>query len=399
MTQKKTKTIVVEGKTVTNLDDLNVTAPSANLENVSTTVEPEKKTSVVRLNQNTGTVDLSQYTPAELESYRKHAVELKSNDNTSILNFGVETQNKLARSSDVFLSNVRQFDAGEIGSSINDLLTELNYIEVDKLEQNGLQRFLMNIPILKKLVMNTKKIFEKYDTVGNNVEKIATKLDKGRIVIMKDNVMLDELFNKNVEFIGDLENKMMGGHVILQELETELADMEVNSGNYEDYEIADKRDFVDRLRKRLHDMALTRMITIQSLPQIRLVQNNNNTMVEKIQSSIVTTIPIWKNTLALAVTIKRQEEIAKVNDKIYNATNKMLEENAKKLKSNSVSIAKQNERGVVDIEALKKVQQNLLETLAEVKQIKAEGENNRRMIAKELDSLEKGLESEILQLK
>jgi uncharacterized protein YaaN involved in tellurite resistance len=390
------KTIQVNARSVN--EELDAVVMPTVAETVNPPASTKKNASIISLDP-TGKVDLSQYSPEEIEKYKSLSNGLKTTDSNSILNYGVEVQNKLAAHSDTFLSNVRAFDTGEIGNTINDLLSEINYIDIDPTNKPGWQRVLMQIPFLKGLVMNTKKIFQKYDTVSNNVNTIVTKLDKGRNSILKDNNMLESLFTQNVEFIYNLEELIVGGHIKLQEMEAELKEMEMNAENYEDYEIADKRDFINRLSKRLHDMEITRMVTLQSLPQIRLVQNNNVTMAEKVQSSINTTIPIWKNQLTLAVTLMRQQKMAEIQNKVTETTNTLLTKNAEMLKTNSVDIAKQNERAVVDIETLRKVQDNLLQTIDEIKRIKTEGEQARKLAAKELETLEQNLKDKVQQIK
>jgi len=354
--------------------------------------------SIISIDKNSGKPDLSKYTPAEIQKYTQMGTALNTNDSNSILNFGLELQNKLAGHSDAFLSNVRTFDAGEIGGSITDLLTEVNYIDIDPSEQSGLKRIMMKIPLVKNLVMNTKKIFQKYDTVSHNIDGIVKKLDQGRLTIIKDNTQLQSLFEQNVEYIKDLEELIVAGHIKQDELDMEIKQMEQTPEKYEDYEIADKKDFANRLSKRLTDMAMTRIITIQSLPQIRLVQSNNMTMCEKIQSSVVTTIPLWKNQLAIAVALMRQKNIVEVQEKIFDTTNTILKKNAEMLKVNSIAVAKQNERSIVSMDTLRDVQANLVTTLNDIKRIKEEGEATRRTAIKELDTLEADLKKNVLQL-
>lgn len=353
--------------------------------------------SIIHLDQ-TGKVDLSKYSEAEIAKYTGLSNTLKTNDNTSILNFGLDLQNKLAGYSDSFLNNVRAFDAGEIGTSITDLLTEINYVDFDPSSQPMIKRMLMQVPFLKGIVMNTKKMFQKYDTISGNMDGIIKKLDQGRLSLIRDNTQLSNLFEQNVEFIRQLEELIIAAQIKYNDLESEILNMEANVDQYQDYEIQDKREFLTRLSKRIMDMQMTRTITIQSLPQIRLVQNNNATMTEKIQSAITTTIPLWKNQISIAVSLQRQKAIAEVSNKIYDTTNTILTKNAELLKQNSIDVAKQNERGVVAIETLHTVNQKLIETLTEVKRIKEEGEVNRKNAAKELETLEKELKNNILSL-
>ncbi len=357
----------------------------------------QKQTSLLILNQD-GRVDASKYTPDQIAKYKGMGVQLKSGDNNAILTYGTELQQKIAGHSETFLTGVRAFDAGEIGTSITDLLTELEYVDIDPSQIGPLKRALMSIPILKSLVINTKKIFQKYDSVKGNIDGIVKKLDQGRITILKDNTGLQVLFEKNLVFIRELEELIIAGQLNYNDLEAELKDMEQNAANYEDYEISDKREFLSRLSKRITDMMITRTITIQSIPQIRLVQTNNATMAEKIQASILTTIPLWKQQIAIAVALMRQKNIAEVQKKISETTNTLLEKNAEMLKTNSVMIAKENEKTIVSIETLHSVNQKLIETLTEVRQIKIEGEQSRKEAAKKLESIESELKKNVLQL-
>lgn len=354
--------------------------------------------SLIKLDQS-GKPDLSKLSPQDIERFKSMSNSLNVKDNNSILSFGLDLQNKLAGYSDQFLNNIRAFDAGEIGTSITDLLTELNYVDIDPSQKSGFQRFLMSLPLVNKLVMNTKKIFQKYDTISNNIDGIVTKLDKGRLTILKDNASLQNLFEQNLLFIKQLEELIIAGHIKYQELEQEILKMEANADQYESYEISDKREFLSRLSKRLADMMMTRVITIQSIPQIRLVQNNNSTMVEKIQSSIVTTIPIWKNQISIAVSLMRQHKMLEVQKQVYDTTNTILTKNSEMLKQNSIEVAKQNEQGVVSMDTLRKTNQDLISTLTEIRRIKEEGESNRKTISKELETLEKELKDNITNLK
>jgi uncharacterized protein YaaN involved in tellurite resistance len=382
---------IIVDQNVTTVTSVQEAEPTNKVSNASAV-------SIISLDRQTGKPDMSKYTPQQIQKYTQMSTSLKTSDSNSILNFGLELQNKLAGYSDSFLNNVRSFDAGEIGGSINNLLSEVNYIDIDPSQQSGLKRIMMQIPLLKGLVMNTKKIFQKYDTVSNNIDGIVKKLDQGRLTIIKDNNQLQNLFEQNVEYIKDLEELIVAGHIRYDELDKEIKLMEMTPENYQDYDIADKKEFLNRLSKRLTDMAMTRVITIQSLPQIRLVQNNNLTMVEKIQSSITTTIPIWKNQISIAVALMRQKNILDVQEKIYETTNTILKKNSEMLKVNSIAVAKQNERGVVSLDTLRAVNQDLVSTLNDIKRIKEEGEATRKTAVKELETLENDLKKNVLQL-
>lgn len=380
-----------------------ITMPSPVVETVPQAMPTNKikgatTASIIVLDKQTGLPDMSKYSPDQIQKFKQMGTALQATDTNSILNFGLELQNKLAGHSDAFLSNVRAFDAGEIGGSITNLLSQVNYIDIDPSQQSGFKRLMMQIPGVKNLMMSTKKIFQKYDTVSNNIDGIVKKLDQGRITIIKDNNQLQTLFDQNVDYVKDLEELIIAGHMKYDELNKEIIAMEMTPENYQDYEIADKKDFLNRLSKRLTDMQMTRIITIQSLPQIRLVQGNNLTMCDKIQSSIVTTIPIWKQQIAIAVALMRQKAIVDVQENIYDTTNTILKKNAEMLKVNSVAIAKQNERSIVSIDTLRQVNTDLVSTLNDIKRIKEEGEATRRAAVKELENLEVDLKKNVLNL-
>lgn len=373
----------------------NETVNAVVIESTPAKTQPKQGTTIIHLDQK-GKIDLSRFSEAEIQKYKGMSESLKTTDKNSILNFGLDLQKELGKYSDSFLNGVRAFDAGEIGGSITDLLAQINYVDFDPSSQPVFKRMLMQVPFLKGIVMNTKKMFQKYDTVSNNMDGIVTKLEQGRLTIIRDNVMLENLFVQNVKFIAQLEELIIAAQIKYNELEGEIIDMEANAEQYQDYEIQDKREFLSRLSKRIADMQMTRIITIQSLPQIRLVQNNNTTMAEKIQSSVTTTIPLWKNQISIAVSLQRQKAIVEVSQKIYDTTNTILTKNAEMLKTNSIEVAKQNERSVVSIETLHEVNKKLIETINEVKKIKEEGEVTRKNVAKELEGLEQELKSNIL---
>ncbi|RZJ26794.1 MAG: toxic anion resistance protein, partial [Flavobacterium sp.] len=296
-----------------------------------------------------GNVNLEKIQPADLATYQNISNQLTEKDANSILNFGAEIQNSIARQSDTFLSNVRAQQGGEVGNLINELLAELNYIDVEELNQNGFQRFMSNVPFLKKFVIDVKKLFQKYDKITANVDKISNKVKAGMINSVKDNTSLQTMFDGNVSLIKELEGYIIAGQMKFAELNQELAVMEANPGNYQDYEIADKRTFINRLDKRLADMKVVRFILLQSLAQIRVVQNNNTSIAEKAQSILTTTMPVWKNQLTLAVALQRQKQNIEVQRKVSETTNTILRKNAEMLQQNSIEVAKENENTIVSV--------------------------------------------------
>ncbi|RYD55943.1 MAG: toxic anion resistance protein [Sphingobacteriales bacterium] len=345
-----------------------------------------------------GNVNLSAITPDEERKYQDLGKDLNPRDVNSILNYGAELQNSMERYSNQFLSSVRTQDAGEMGTLINDLLGELNYIDVDELNQNAITRFISGIPFLKKLVFDAKKLFQKYDTVVNNIDKITNKIKAGRINSIKDNSSLQTMFDSNINYIKQMEELIISGQLKFKELNEQLAQMEANPSAYQDYEIADLREYINRLDKRLADLKVVRYIMLQSLAQIRVVQNNNTSIAEKAQSIVTTTIPVWKNQLTIAVALYRQKQNVEMQKKISETTNTILQKNAELLKQNSIDVARENEKTVVSIDTLKRTTQALIETLNEVKQIHQQGAQNRTVLNSELQNLETELKKHVTSM-
>ncbi|MFB9078974.1 toxic anion resistance protein [Flavobacterium procerum] len=343
-----------------------------------------------------GNVNLTSITEAEVNSYKSISNQINENDANSILNYGADIQNSIARQSDTFLTNVRTYNSGEVGSLINDLLTELNYVDVDELNQGPFKRFISKIPLLNKLVIDVKKLFQQYDKITVNIDKISNKVKAGMINSVKDNSALQTMFDGNVNLIKEMEKHIIAGQIRFKELNEELAVMEANPTQYQDYQISDKRTFVNRLDKRLADMKIVRFIMLQSLAQIRVVQNNNTSIAEKAQSILTTTMPVWKNQLTLAVALQRQKQNIEVQRRVSETTNTILQKNAEMLKQNSIEVARENENTVVSLETLKMTTKSLIDTLTEVKQIHEQGTETRRQLDAGLQSLEAELKKGVI---
>lgn len=345
-----------------------------------------------------GNVDLTTITPEETQKYQEISKSLEPSDVNSILNYGIDAQNSMEKYSNDFLSSVRTYNSGEVGGLINELLTELNYIDVSELEQSGFKSFISRIPFLKNLVVDVKKLFQKYDVVVNNIDKITNKIKAGRLNSIKDNSSLQTMFDSNVTYIHQMEELIISGQLKYSELQLKLAEMEGRPADYQDYEIADLRDYISRLDKRLADMKIVRFIMLQSLAQIRVVQNNNTSIAEKAQSIVSTTIPVWKNQLTIAVALQRQKANVEMQKKISDTTNTILQKNAEMLKQNSIDVAKENEKTVVSLETLKMTTSSLIETLNEVKKIHEEGSKSRQVLDGELKTLEAELKKNVTRV-
>ncbi|MBK1895344.1 toxic anion resistance protein [Chryseobacterium paridis] len=343
-----------------------------------------------------GNVNLSQIQSQDLQKYETAANAIDETNPGSIVNFGSELQKTLANQSDSFLNNVRRSNSGEVGELINNLLVELNYVDVDEINGgNKAKSFLSRLPFMKKVITQVENLFAKYDKIVNNIDQISYKVNAGIITSTKDNAVLQTIFDSNVNSIKQIEDLVIAGNLRMERAGRELAEMETNVQNYADYQIADKRDFINRLDRRLADLKVVRLIMMQSLPQIRLVQNNNVSIAEKAQTILTTTLPVWKNQLSLAVAMHRQQQNIEIQQKVSSTTEEILRKNAERLGQNSRNVAKANEQTIVSAETLKETTAMLINTLNEVKQIQKQGTENRRKLDQDLQTLESELKANI----
>ncbi len=342
-----------------------------------------------------GNVNLTQLQSEERQKYEVLANSIDEANPGSIVNFGAELQKTLTNQSDSFLGNVRRSNSGEVGGLINDLLVELNYVDVDELNGNKVKSFLSKLPFMKKVMTQVENLFAKYDKIINNIEQISYKVNAGIITSTKDNAVLQTIFESNVNSIKQIEELVIAGNIRMERAAAELAQMEAAPQNFQDYQIADKRDFIARLDRRMADLKVVRVIMMQSLPQIRLVQNNNVSIAEKAQTILTTTLPVWKNQLSLAVAMYRQQQNIEIQQKVSSTTEEILRKNAERLGQNSVNVAKANEQTIVSVETLKETTSMLINTLNEVKQIQKQGADNRRKLDQELQTLEHELKANV----
>lgn len=343
-----------------------------------------------------GNVNLTQLPSEERQKYETLANSIDETNPGSIVNFGSDLQKTLANQSDSFLGNVRRSNSGEVGELINNLLVELNYVDVDELNSsNKVKGFLSRLPFMKKVMTQVENLFAKYDKIVNNIDQISHKVNAGIITSSKDNAVLQTIFDSNINSIKQIEDLVVAGSIRMERAGQELAEMEANVQNYADYQIADKRDFIARLDRRMADLKVVRLIMMQSLPQIRLVQNNNVSIAEKAQTILTTTLPVWKNQLSLAVAMYRQQQNIEIQQKVSSTTEEILRKNAERLGQNSRNVAKANEQTIVSAETLKETTHMLINTLNEVKQIQKQGAENRRKLDQDLQTLEHELKANI----
>ncbi|SFA74947.1 Uncharacterized conserved protein YaaN involved in tellurite resistance [Lentibacillus halodurans] len=339
------------------------------------------------------------------EESRKKALQLAkqidANNYQSITQYGTEAQSKLLDFSHSMLEHVQKNDTGEIDSVLENLMKKLEQVDPDELkpEKRGVMSRLFG-----KISNSVNEILSRYQKTGAQIDRISVKLDNYKSVLTKDNELLQQVFDKNKEYFDALNIYIAAGEVKREELETELIPelkrkAETSDNQMDVQEVNDVMQFAERLDKRVHDLKLSRQITTQSAPQIRLIQNTNQALVEKIQSSILTAIPLWKNQIAIALTLVRQRHAMEAQKQVSETTNDLILKNSEMLQTNSIETAKENERGLVDIETLKQTQENLLNTIEETMQIQTEGREKRHQAEKELIGMEDELKTKLLELK
>ncbi len=334
--------------------------------------------------------------PEEQQTVEAFAQQIDVTNSNQVLQYGSAAQQKIADFSDSALQNVRTKDLGEVGEMITDLMVELKGFEVEE-QPKGIFGFF------KKSANQISALKTKYDKAEVNVNRIVDVLEQHQVQLMKDIALLDQLYDQNVQHYKELSMYLLAGKIRLQEVrETVLPQMEQKaklSGKPEDAQAAnDMASFCDRFEKKLHDLELTRMVSIQMGPQIRLVQNNDTLMTEKIRSTIVNTIPLWKSQMVIAMGVSHSQQALQAEREVNNMTNSLLQKNADMLKMATIETAKESERSVIDIETLRHTNQSLIETLDEVVKIQDEGRARRREAEQELVKLEQELKQKLLEI-
>lgn len=329
------------------------------------------------------------------------AEQIDPKNHQAMISYGTQAQGKLLSFSHTMLEHVQKKDIGEVGEIIGDLMKRLNEMSPDELRAEKPSFFAR---MFGKLSGSVQEILSKYQKTGAQIDRISVKLDRSKNVLLSDISMLEKLYEHNKEYFHALNVYIAAGELKLDELHEKtipaLRKGAEESGDQMKFqEVNDMVQFADRLDKRLYDLKLSREITIQSAPQIRLIQNTNQALVEKIQSSIMTAIPLWKNQVAIALTLIRQRHAVEAQKQVSKTTNDLLMKNAEMLKTNTIEAARENERGLVDIETLKKTQESLISTLEETLRIQEDGRNKRRQAEHELASMEQELRQKLLEIK
>lgn len=334
-------------------------------------------------------------TPEELRQVEEFSKKIDVTNTKAILTYGAGTQKKMADFSEKTLESVKTKDMGEVGDMVSGLVTELRNFDVDE-EEKGFLGFF------KKKGNQIQELKTKYNTVEKNVDKISNELEKHQVTLLKDVELLDRMYELNLNYYKELSMYILAGKKKLKEVrENDLAALQqkaAQSGLPEDAQAAkDLAEQCDRFEKKLHDLQLTRTVAMQTGPQIRMIQAADQMMAEKIQSTIVNTIPLWKNQMVIAIGIEHANQAAKAEREVNDMTNALLRKNAEKLKQATVETAKEAERGIVDIETLKHTNEMLISTMDEVMAIQAEGKQKRAAAERDLAQIEQQLREKLLQ--
>ena len=336
-------------------------------------------------------------TPQEREMVAQFAAKIDVENTAQILQYGAGTQKKMADFSDAALANARTQDLGEVGDLIVSVVGELKGMDADE-ERKGFLGFF------RKQADKLATMKNRYAKAEVNVEKIADALEQHQVRLLKDSALLDKMYEQNLAYFKELTMYILAGKQKLEEVRTgklrELEQQAKTSGLAGAAQTAkDPAGKCARFEKKIHDLELTRAISIQTAPQIRMIQNNDNVMVEKIQTTLMNTIPLWKNQMVLALGIAHSTEAAQAQRQVTDITNALLKQNAEKLHMASVETAKEAERGIVDIETLKKTNAELIQTLDDVMKIQTEGRAQRLAAEAEMAKMENDLKAKLLQIR
>lgn len=317
-------------------------------------------------------------------------------DSQQLVTYGVGAQKQLTSFTDSVLDKVRSKDAGQIGDTLTDLMVSVQSLEVDSVGED--RGFLARLGFGN----NVKKFMAKYDTVSQQIDKLEAELDSARMMLLKDITIFDTLYERNLEYFNQLDILIIAGDEKVAEARNEalpkLAEEAAKSGDSMDAQLV--RDFeetINRFEKKVHDLKLSKTISIQTAPQIRLIQNNDKTLVDKIQTAILNVLPLWKNQIVIALGLQNQEKVLKMNRQISDTTNQLLKQNAALLKTNTIETAKESERGIVEVDTLKQVNQDLIETINETMKIHRDGRAARQQAEVELAAVEDQLRVTLLQ--
>ena len=352
---------------------LNPTAAQAAVEEAPVEEQKEEEKESVKAEK----LDISSLSPAEQAAVREFSEQIDILNTEQVMNYGSAAQKNISEFSDAALSTVRTKDLGEVGDKLSDLVVELKGLNFNQEEKKGLKG------LFKKSTNNIATLKAQYDKAEVNVDKIVESLEGHEVTLMKDVALMDKMY------IEQLRNEELPKY--RQKAQESNLPEDAQAAN-------DFANMIGRFEKKIHDLELTRTISVQMAPQIRMIQNNDSLMMEKIRSSINNTIPLWKNQMVLAMSLFHSDQAMKAQREVTNMTNQLLEANAKALHQGSVDVARESERGIVDMETLIKTNQELIKALDEVRQIQDDGRTRRAQAEEELARIEGELKQKLLDM-
>ncbi len=317
-------------------------------------------------------------------------------DSTTALSYGSAAQKELADFSNTILSGVRAKDSGPVGELLGELVTKVKGFETDEDKS-----FIKKLPFFGSLVGKAENMLESYDKLSTQVEKIQNGLEKAKMRMMKDVVMFDGLYEKNLAYFKSLQLYIMAGEEKLAEMKEvtlpKLREQAAGSGDPMAVQVVnDFEQSVDRFEKKVYDLKISKTIAIQTAPQIRLIQNNDKVLIDRVQTAIYNTIPLWKNQMVIALGLSRQNQVLGLQRAVSDTTNELLKKNAAMLKQTTIETARENERGIVDIDTVKKANEDLISTIEETVKIQQEGRARRAAAERELAEIENKLKETLL---
>ncbi len=343
-------------------------------------------------------VELSEFTPEEIAKVNEIAASIDIRDTQAVIQYGVGAQTEISDFSDTVLEQVRSKDSGYVGQTLNELMVKVKQIDIDSVA-SGKKGGLFN-----SFKRRIQKFIGRYDKLSIQIDNIVEQLEKSRDTLFRDIELLDQLYEKNHNYLKELDIYIAAGDMQIAKMrEKEIpairAEVEKTDDAIKAQELRDIEAMVDRFEKKVHDLKLSRMVAIQAMPQMRLVQNNDQVLVERIQSSILNTIPLWKSQIVIAITIFRQRSALEIQREVTNTTNELLKKNSEMLKTGTLETAVEAERGIVDIETLRQTNADLIETITESLRIQQEGSIARQNAEAELKVLEAELKQKLIAAK
>lgn len=341
------------------------------------------------------------FTPEEKAKIAEIRNSIDLTDANTTVQFGIGAQRRLTEFTDSILDNVRSKDGGQVGDLLSSLVVEVNSLDPSSLtNDNGI---LSKLPGIKNAVKSVKKLAERYNKAEVQIDKIEAALEKARIDMLKDISVFDIMYKQNLDCFRELGLYIQAGKETIEDIKTNTiprlrAEAQESGDPMAAQLVRDFEDDADRFEKKIYDLELSRTIAVQTAPQIKMIQNNDRVLVDKIQTAVLNTIPVWKSQFVIAMGLNNQQRVLKMQREITDTTNKMLLKNSELLKTNTVETARESNRGIVDVETLQKVNQNLISTIEETIQIQKEGRQKREEAEKALCQIETDLKNKLVEI-